>query len=116
MLNKVILIGNVGQDPTVRYTPNGNKVVDFSIATNEKKETPTWHNATAFGKTADIIGDYVKKGMRVYVEGPLFYDKWEDANGNKRERTKIIVNIVKMLNSVTPKPETVKPDDDDIPF
>jgi single-strand DNA-binding protein len=106
-VNKVILIGNLGKDPEVRYTPGGAAVVSFSIATTEswkdkqsgeKVEKTEWHNITAFGKLAEICGEYLKKGSQVYVEGRIQTDKYQDKQtGQDRYSTKIIINEMQML-------------------
>ena len=104
-LNKVILIGNTGKDPEIRYMPNGKPVASFSIATSEswkdkatgeKKESTEWHNCTAFDKLAEIIGQYVKKGQPLYVEGRIKTEKYTK-DGVEKYSTKILVNEIKML-------------------
>lgn len=105
-LNKVILIGNTGKDPEIRYMPNGKPVASFSIATSEswkdkatgeKKESTEWHNCTAFDKLAEIIGQYVKKGQQLYVEGRIKTEKYTGKDGSEKYSTKIVVNEMKML-------------------
>jgi single-strand DNA-binding protein len=105
-LNKVILIGNTGKDPEIRYMPNGKPVASFSIATSEswkdkatgeKKEVTEWHNCTAFDKLAEIIGQYVKKGQPLYVEGRIKTEKYTGKDGAEKYSTKIVVNEMKML-------------------
>ena len=105
-LNKVILIGNTGKDPEIRYMPNGKPVASFSIATSEswkdkatgeKKESTEWHNCTAFDKLAEIIGQYVKKGQPLYVEGRIKTEKYTGKDGAEKYSTKIVVNEMKML-------------------
>lgn len=107
-INKVIIIGNLGKDPEMRYTPSGTAIASFSIATSEtwkdkntgeKKEQTEWHNMTAFGRTAEVIGQYVKKGSKLYCEGKLKTDCWEDETGTKKYKTGIIVNKVEFLDS-----------------
>lgn len=104
-VNKVIVVGNVGKDPETRYTPAGLAIASFSIATSEswkdkttgeKQERTEWHRCTAFGKLAEIIGEYVKKGSQLYVEGSLRTEEYEK-DGVKRYTTKIIVNEMRML-------------------
>ena len=104
-LNKVILIGNTGKDPEIRYMPNGKPVASFSIATSEswkdkatgeKKDSTEWHNCTAFDKLAEIIGQYVKKGQPLYVEGRIKTEKYTK-DGVEKYSTKILVNEMKML-------------------
>ncbi|QIQ41540.1 MAG: single-stranded DNA-binding protein [Buchnera aphidicola (Aphis urticata)] len=101
-VNKVILIGHLGQDPEVRYMPNGNAVVNMTLATSENwkdkntgesKEKTEWHRVVLFGKLAEIAGEYLRKGSQVYIEGSLQTRKWQDQNGLERYTTEIIVNI-----------------------
>ncbi|MEW6439499.1 MAG: single-stranded DNA-binding protein [bacterium] len=104
-VNKVILVGNLGRDPEVRYTAAGAPIASFSLATNEirntkdgQKETKTeWHKIIAFGKLADICSQYLSKGKQVYVEGRLQTRSWEDKEGNKRSTTEIVANNMVML-------------------
>ena len=99
-VNKVILIGNLGRDPELRYTPGGQAVANFTLATNErfsskdgeKQERTEWHRVEVFGKTAQIVRDYCSKGKPVYLEGSIKYDEWTDKDGNKRNMTKIRVS------------------------
>lgn len=107
-VNKVILIGNLGADPDVRAMPNGNTACSLRIATSEKwkdketgeaKERTEWHSLSAFGKTAEIIGEYLKKGSKIYVEGSLRTRKWQDKEGNDRYTTEVIVQEMQMLDS-----------------
>lgn len=101
-VNKAILIGHLGQDPEVRYMPNGNAVVNMTLATSENwkdkntgenKEKTEWHRIVLFGKLAEIAGEYLRKGSQVYIEGSLQTRKWQDQNGLERYTTEIIVNI-----------------------
>lgn len=95
-VNKVILIGNVGKDADVRETKKGDVIVSFSLATTEKyndNEETQWHRVDVFGKLANAIQDYVKKGRQVYVEGQLVYEKWTDKDGNERNSTKVKVGF-----------------------
>lgn len=104
-VNKVILVGNLGNDPEVRYMPNGDPVANLSIATSESwkdkqgqlQEKTEWHKLTAYRKLAEIIGEYVKKGSRIYVEGKLQTRKWQDKEGNDRYTTEIIISEMQML-------------------
>jgi len=104
-VNKVLLIGNLGQDPEVKFLPNGNAVCNFSIATTEKwkrkdgsdNEKTEWHRIVIFGKLAEIAGQYLKKGKQVYIEGKIQTRQWEDKDGNKRYTTEIIANQMTML-------------------
>jgi single-strand DNA-binding protein len=99
-VNKVILIGNLGRDPEIRYTQSGDPIANFSIATNEawtdksgqKQERTEWHRVEVFGKTAQVARDYLTKGRSVYIEGTIRYDEWTDKDGNKRNTTKIRVS------------------------
>ncbi len=106
-VNKVILIGNLGKDPEVKYTPSGTAVAKFSLATNERykdkdgnwQDRTEWHNITAWARTAEIAGEYLKKGRTVYIEGRLRTDSWEDKNTHeKKYRTEIIVNDLVLLS------------------
>lgn len=105
-VNKVILIGNLGVDPEIRYTPGGNAVANVRIATNEswkdknsgeKQERTEWHNVVFWGRLAEIVGEYLKKGSSVYVEGRLQTRKWQDKEGNDRYSTEIVANDMQML-------------------
>ncbi len=105
-VNKVILIGNLGKDPEVKYTPSGTAVAKFSLATNERykdkdgnwQDRTEWHNITAWARTAEIAGEYLKKGRTVYIEGRLRTDSWEDKNTHeKKYRTEIVVENLVLL-------------------
>ena len=107
-VNKVIIIGNLGRDPEVRYTPDGASITNVTIATTdtwkdkatgEKKEATEWHRVVFFGKLAEIAGQYLKKGRQVYVEGALRTRKWTDKEGQERYTTEIVANEMKMLGS-----------------
>lgn len=141
-VNKVILLGRVGADPEVKYMPSGNAVVNLSIATNRKfknqdtgsyDDKTEWHRVVFFNKPAETIGQYVKKGQQLYVEGRLQTRKWQDKDGNDRWTTEILGNQLTMLgsrgssdsnmqqesSSDTPFPEDDTGQgltDDDIPF
>ncbi len=142
-LNKVILIGNLGADPEMRYTPSGRAVVNFRMATTrqwntqdgERREETEWHRIVAFSKLAEICGQYLKKGAPVYVEGRLQTRSWEDQSGMKRYTTEIVANEMQMLSarqqsevasdapggigSKAPEAPPSTPDpgvDDDLPF
>ncbi|HHE1876207.1 TPA: single-stranded DNA-binding protein [Salmonella enterica subsp. enterica serovar Strathcona] len=100
-INKVILIGNLGQAPEVRYMPNGNAVAHFSLATSETwrskqtgemKELTEWHRVVVFGKLAEVAGEYLRKGSQVYIEGQLRTRSWDDNNGVTRYTTEIVVS------------------------
>ena len=107
-VNKAILIGNLGQDPEVRYTPNGSAVCNVSLATteswkdkqsNERQESTEWHRLVFFGKLAEITGEYLRKGSQIYAEGRLQTRKWQDRSGNDRSTTEIIVSEMHILGS-----------------
>jgi single-strand DNA-binding protein len=99
-VNRVILIGNLGKDPEIRYTQGGEPIANFSLATSErwtgkdgqKQERTEWHRVEVFGKTAQVVRDYCQKGKQVYLEGQIHYDEWTDKDGNKRNTTKIRVS------------------------
>ena len=139
-INKVILIGNLGGDPEVRYTPSGVAVAQFNIATSEewkdkdsgeKRERTEWHRIVAWRRLGEICGEYLSKGQQVYVEGRIQTNTWEDKEGNKRYTTEIIANTVQFLgkreSSESARPRSTTPADyqgmpaqgpadDDIPF
>ncbi|MBI2677380.1 MAG: single-stranded DNA-binding protein [Candidatus Koribacter versatilis] len=105
-VNKVILIGNLGKDPEVKYTPSGMAVAKFSLATNDRfkdkegnwQDRTEWHNLVAFQRTAEIVGEYLKKGRTVYIEGKLQTSSWDDKEtGAKKYKTEIIVNELVLL-------------------
>ncbi len=106
-VNKVILVGNLGRDPEVRYMPNGEAVCNFSIATTDswkdksgaKQERTEWHNIVMYRKLAEIAGEYLKKGRPVYVEGRLQTRKWQTKEGQDRYTTEIIADQMQMLGS-----------------
>jgi single-strand DNA-binding protein len=102
MINKAILLGNLGADPEVRYAPSGTAIVNFTVATTEtykdKKET-SWHKVKAFGKLAEICEKYLHKGKQVYIEGRIQYGSYEDRQGIKRYTTDIIASTMQMLGS-----------------
>lgn len=106
-VNKVILLGNVGKDPEIRVLPSGQPVANFSIATSERfkdqqgnsQERTEWHNMTAYGKLAEIVRDYVKKGSKLYAEGRLTTRSWDDKeSGKKVYRTEIVVGDISLLS------------------
>lgn len=130
-VNKVILIGNLGGDPEIRYTSSGTAVANFRIATNERWTTPNgekeerteWHRIVAFGRLGEICGEYLSKGKQVYIEGRLQTRTWEDRDKNQRTTTEIIATAMQMLGSAggggaqdadreAPPPN----DDSDVPF
>ncbi len=105
-LNKVMLIGNLGKDPEVRYTTSGQAVASFSLATSEKfksksgdwEERTEWHNITLWGRLAEIAGEYLAKGKTVYIEGRLQTRKWQDKDGRDRYTTEIVGDKMQMLS------------------
>lgn len=112
-VNKVILVGTCGQDPEVRYMPNGNAVTNLSLATSEvwndkqtgeKKEKTEWHRVSLFGKVAEIAGEYLKKGSQVYIEGKLQTREWEK-DGIKRYTTEIVVDMQGTMQLLGGKPQ-----------
>ncbi|MGD2038607.1 MAG: single-stranded DNA-binding protein [Desulfobacterales bacterium] len=140
-INKAILIGRLGSDPEVRYTPSGAAVANFSIATSEewkdkdtgeKKERTEWHRIVAWRKLGEICGEYLEKGRQVYVEGRIQTRSWEDRDGNKRYTTEIVATDVQFLGGRDAGAGTSAaggktasefqggpiqaPEDDDIPF
>lgn len=101
-VNKVILVGNLGQDPEVRYLPNGGAVANITLATSESwrdkqtgenKEVTEWHRVVLFGKLAEVAGEYLRKGSQVYIEGQLRTRKWQDQGGQERYTTEVTVNV-----------------------
>jgi len=107
-VNKVILVGNLGKDPEVRYSPNGGGVANITIATTEswkdktsgeKVEKTEWHRVVFFGRLAEIAGEYLKKGSQVYIEGRLQTRKWQDKEGKDRYTTEIVAGEMQMLGS-----------------
>ena len=151
-INKVILIGNLGNDPDIRYTASGAAVANISLApaeswrdkeSGEQQERTEWHRIVFFGRLAEIVGEYLRKGSQIYVEGRLQTRKWQDKEGNDRYTTEIVANEMQMLgsrsggsanyesspapsqnNAPAPQPEPAKSStsgpaddfDDDIPF
>ena len=145
-VNKVILIGNLGKDPEVRYMPSGGAVTNITIATSEswkdkqtgeQQERTEWHNVVFFNRLAEIAGEYLKKGSKIYIEGSLRTRKWQDKEGKDRYTTEIVANEMQMLDSrgsgggsstsqredsgggwkkSEPVAETAGEFDDDIPF
>jgi single-strand DNA-binding protein len=140
-VNKVILVGHLGADPTMRHTQSGTAVVQFNLATTERyndrsgerQERTEWHRIVAWAKLAEICNQYLKKGKQVYIEGRLQTRQWEDQSGNKRYTTEVVANNMVMLgragdvaNDVPAQefpPDTVAQetssggsDDDDLPF
>jgi single-strand DNA-binding protein len=107
-VNKVIVVGNLGQDPDTRYMPSGDAVTNISIATSEswkdkqsgeQKERTEWHKVAMFGRLAEIAAEYLRKGSQVYIEGKLRTRKWQDKDGKDRWTTEIIADEMQMLGS-----------------
>lgn len=106
-VNKVILVGNLGKDPELRYTPSGTAVVTFPLATTERykdrdgqrQEKTEWHNIVAWRQLAEICGKYLHKGKQVYIEGKIQTRSYDDRDGNKRYMTEIVVDQMQMLGS-----------------
>ena len=136
-INKVILVGRLGRDPEVRYTPSGATVANFSIATSDewkdketgqKQEKTEWHRIVAWRRLGEICGEYLRKGKQVYIEGKLQTRSWEDRDGNKRYTTEIVAQSMQMLDAQTrdmradpadpgfPVEEPITVPEDDIPF
>jgi single-strand DNA-binding protein len=135
-VNKVILIGRLGKDPEIRYTPGGTAVANFTMATSEqwtnkdgqKQEKTEWHRIEAWKRLGEICGEYLRKGSQVYIEGRLQTDTWEDRDGKKRYTTKIVASAMQMLGPASkegrmessgdniPSEEPISVPDDDIPF
>jgi len=112
-VNKVILLGNLGRDPEVRYTASGQAVTNFTLATtetrtskdSEKQDFTEWHRIVAWGRLAEICGEYLSKGRTVYIEGTLRTRSWEDKEGRKRWTTEILARNMQMLGRAGEKPE-----------
>ncbi len=140
-VNKVIVVGNLGNDPETRYMPSGSAVTNLSVATNEswkdkqtgeQKERTEWHKVAMFGRLAEIAAEYLRKGSQVYIEGKLRTRKWQDQQGNDRYTTEIVADEMQMLGGRSgggapamdssgpppgPPPQGSSDDfDDDIPF
>lgn len=104
-VNKAIIVGNLGKDPETRFMPNGNAVCEITLATSEnwkdrdgnQQERTEWHKVVAYGRLAEIMGEYLRKGRQVYIEGRIQTDKWQDKEGKDRYTTKIIANEMQML-------------------
>ena len=116
-VNKVILIGNLGNDPEVRYTPSGSAVASVSLATSEtwkdkqtgeSQDRTEWHRVVFFSRLAEIVGEYLRKGSKIYVEGALRTRKWQDKNGQERYTTEIIASEMHMLDNKTGSPSVAK--------
>ena len=107
MVNKAIIVGNLGKDPETRHTPAGAQVTTFSVATTERykdksgqmQETTEWHRIVTWNRLAEICGEYLHKGSKVYLEGKIQTRKWQDQNGNDRYSTEIVAREMKMLSA-----------------
>ncbi len=137
-VNKVILIGNLGKDPELRYTPGGQAVATFSLATGEKwrdkdgnmQDRTEWHNIVVWGRSAENAKEYLSKGRPVYIEGRIQTRSWDDKDGNKRYTTEIVAQRLQFLGGrdqgaqtgagapppEAPQPEDLGGEDDDLPF
>jgi single-strand DNA-binding protein len=106
-VNKVILVGNLGRDPEMRYMPSGDALASFSIATTDtwkdksgqRQERTEWHRISMFGKQAEVAGQYLKKGSSVYIEGRLQTRKWTDKEGHERQTTEVVADRMQMLGA-----------------
>lgn len=135
-VNKVILIGNLGKDPELRYTPGGQAVASFPLATSEKwrdkegvmQDNTEWHNIVVWGRQAETAKEYLAKGRQVYIEGRIQTRSWDDKDGNKRYTTEVVAQRVQFLGSRgqgggggsempsdSPQPDLTE-EDDDLPF
>lgn len=122
-VNKVILVGNLGRDPEMRYMPSGDALCNFSVATTDtwkdksgaKQERTEWHRISMFGKLAEIAGQYLKKGSSVYVEGRLQTRKWTDKEGHERQTTEVVADRMQMLGGRGGNTFEVMEDGDDAP-
>lgn len=116
-INKVIIIGNLGRDPEVRYTPSGSAICNVSIATTrnwkdkagERQEETEWHRVTFFDKLAEIAGEYLKKGRTVYIEGRLKTRKWTDKDGVEKYTTEILADQMQMIGGRESSDEPAQP-------
>jgi len=135
-VNKVILVGSLGKDPEVRYSPEGKAMANISVATSEqwndkqtgeKVEKTEWHKVVFFGRLAEVVGEYLKKGSQVYIEGKIQTRKWQDRDGNDKYTTEVVAREMQMLGgkpklTVVEKPQTPVSNpppedfDDEVPF
>ena len=133
-VNLAILIGNLGRDPELRYTPSGQAVASFSMATTERwkdksgqmTERTEWHNIVCWGRNAEVASQYLKKGSPVYIEGRIQNRTYDDKDGNRRYISEVVARRLQMLSrkgesaespsDVPPEPENVPETDDDLPF
>ena len=122
-VNKVILVGNLGRDPEMRYMPSGDAIASFSVATTDtwkdksgaKQERTEWHRISMFGKQAEIAGQYLKKGSSVYIEGRLQTRKWTDKEGQERQTTEVVADRMQMLGGRGGNAFEVMDDENDAP-
>lgn len=122
-VNKVILVGNLGRDPEMRYMPSGDAIASFSVATTDtwkdksgaKQERTEWHRISMFGKQAEIAGQYLKKGSSVYIEGRLQTRKWTDKEGHERQTTEVVADRMQMLGGRGGNAFEVMDDEGDAP-
>jgi single-strand DNA-binding protein len=135
-VNKVILVGNLGRDPELRYTASGTPVANFTMATSERwtdaagerKERTEWHRIVVWGKQAEVVGEYLRKGRQVYIEGSLQTREWTDRDGNKRYTTEVRAQRVQLLGRPDDRPSAAASgaervaepepnrEEDDVPF
>jgi single-strand DNA-binding protein len=124
-VNKVIVLGNLGRDPEVKFTPSGQAVCNFSVATTDKwddksgqkQERTEWHRIVVWGKLAELCGQYLKKGRQAYVEGRLQTREWQDKDGNKRQTTEVVASQVQFLGGKGERTEaSAEPEPADTPF
>ncbi|EOG6122128.1 single-stranded DNA-binding protein [Cronobacter malonaticus] len=117
-VNKVILVGNLGQDPEVRYMPNGGAVTSLRLATSESwrdkqtgemKEVTEWHSVVLYGKLAEVAGEYLRKGSQIYIEGQLRTRKWQDQSGQDRYSTEVVVNVGGTMQMLGGKQQSDQP-------
>lgn len=130
MVNRVILIGNLGKDPEVKRLESGSTVANFSLATSESykdkngewQEKTEWHDIVCWGNLAERVESQLKKGMKVYLEGKLTHRTWEDNNGNKRKNSEVVINTFRNLIPKSTQPQSSQEEaieavaDDDAPF
>lgn len=120
-LNKVMVIGNVGRDPEMRYTPDGSAVTSFSVAATDhwttkagdRQERTEWFNVVAWNKLAEICAEYIRKGMCVYIDGRLQTREWEASDGQPRKRVEVVASTMIMLSG---KAQTEEVEEDELPF
>ena len=124
MINKAIIVGNLGNDPEVKCTQSGQTVASFNVATTDRfkgkdgqmQETTEWHSIVAWGKLGEICGEYLEKGSKVYCEGKIQTRKWQDQDGKDRYKTEIVLREMKMLSGKKDAPEPPHTTAEDVPF